>query len=127
MATFPERLKLLRQNFGLSQQKLAEEIGTISKSSINMYERGDREPSLETMEAIADFFNVDLSYLFGRSDVPNSSSGCLTNAATQKPGLVLTVREEKLIVAYRSHPEMQNAVDRLLQLEPEAADLYKNA
>ena len=71
MPGFSDRLRSLRVNFGLSQQKLADSIGNVSKSSINMYERGEREPSLETMEAFADFFNVDLDFLYGKSDVPN--------------------------------------------------------
>ena len=73
MPGFSDRLRSLRVNFGISQQKLADSIGNVSKSSINMYERGEREPSLETMEAFADFFNVDLDYLYGKSDVPNRS------------------------------------------------------
>lgn len=68
MGSFPERLKFLRTQKGLSQQALAERLGCVSKSSINMYERGDREPGLETIEAIADFFNVDLDYLLGKSE-----------------------------------------------------------
>lgn len=35
-----------------------------------MYERGDREPGLEMLESIADYFNVDLDYLLGKTDVP---------------------------------------------------------
>ena len=68
MATFKERLKALRTEKGWSQQRLADEL-EISKSSVNMYERGEREPSFETMEAIADIFNVDMDYLYGRTDV----------------------------------------------------------
>lgn len=68
MATFPERLKFLRSEKGWSQQRLADEL-KLSKSSINMYERGEREPGFETMEAIADTFNVDMDYLYGRTDV----------------------------------------------------------
>lgn len=71
MAKFHERLRLLRKKSGLSQQELANLLGSVSKSSINMYERGEREPSLETLEDIADFFNVDLDYLLGKSNVPN--------------------------------------------------------
>ncbi|MDY5327006.1 MAG: helix-turn-helix transcriptional regulator [Gemmiger sp.] len=50
MATFPERLRSLRNEKGWSQQRLAEELG-LSKSSVNMYERGEREPGFETMES----------------------------------------------------------------------------
>lgn len=68
MATFSERFKSLRSERGWSQQRLADELG-ISKSSVNMYERGEREPSFETTEAIADLFNVDMDYLYGRTSV----------------------------------------------------------
>lgn len=68
MATFPERLRSLRNEKGWSQQRLAEELG-LSKSSVNMYERGEREPGFETMEAIADLFNVDMNYLYGHTDI----------------------------------------------------------
>lgn len=68
MSTFSERLKLLRSEKGWSQQRLADELG-VSKSSVNMYERGEREPSFETTEAIADSFNVDMDFLYGRSPV----------------------------------------------------------
>lgn len=71
MAKFSDRLKLLRKDHNLSQMELARQIGCISKSSVNMYERGEREPSFETLEAIADYFNVDLDYLLGKTDVPN--------------------------------------------------------
>lgn len=69
MSTFSERLKILRLKKELSQQGLADELG-VSKSSISMYERGQREPDFETLEAIADYFNVDMNYLIGYSDNP---------------------------------------------------------
>lgn len=125
MPGFPERLKLLRQNFGLSQQKLADEIGIISKSSINMYERGDREPSMETMEALADFFNVDLAYLFGRSDIPNSSAMCPSEVSHSQ--LRLTSHEHAVILAYRQHPDAQPFVDKLLGLDVESVPQPKQA
>lgn len=68
MSNFNNKLKMLRQERGLSQQRLADEV-RMSKSSINMYERGEREPGIETVKRIADFFNVDVDYLFGISDI----------------------------------------------------------
>lgn len=67
MAKFNERLKDLRKEKDISQAEFAKYIG-ISKSSINMYERGEREPGIETLEAIADYFNVDMDYLLGKSE-----------------------------------------------------------
>ena len=84
MATFSERLKSLRSEKGWSQQRLADEL-KLSKSSVNMYERGEREPGFETMEAIADTFNVDMDYLYGRTDV-KIAEPIQFNADTVPPG-----------------------------------------
>ena len=73
MSKFSERLKSLRKASDLSQQELADKI-KMSKSSVNMYERGEREPGIETLETIADFFNVDMGYLLGKSSIPNAAS-----------------------------------------------------
>lgn len=70
MAKFHERLKDLRVSKDLSQSEFAKLI-RVSKSSVNMYERGEREPGLDTLERIADYFNVDMDYLLGKSDVVN--------------------------------------------------------
>ena len=75
MVKFNVRLKQLRQEAGLSQMEFSKQLSLYmkdskgcSKSSINMYERGEREPGIETLEAIADYFNVDMDYLLGKSD-----------------------------------------------------------
>lgn len=67
MAQFDKILKLLRNEKNMSQQELADALG-ISKSSINMYERGERQSNFEVLETIADFFNVDIDYLLGRTN-----------------------------------------------------------
>ena len=61
---FNERLRELRTKKDMSQSQLATALG-ISKSSISMYELGERQPDFETLEIIADFFNVDMNYLLG--------------------------------------------------------------
>ena len=72
MAKFHERLKELRTGHDLSQSEFAKLI-KLSKSSVNMYERGEREPGLATLERIADYFNVDMDYLLGKSDIINKA------------------------------------------------------
>lgn len=72
MPRFSDRLRQLRNQKGLSQMELSKLL-KISKSSVNMYERGEREPGLEMLELIADIFNVDMDYLLGKSDCPNRS------------------------------------------------------
>ena len=70
MPNFNKILKSLRSEAGLSQQELANRIG-VSKSSINMYERGEREPGIETLEMFADYFCVGMDYLLGKSHLKN--------------------------------------------------------
>ena len=57
------RLKYLRKLEKITQQQLATSLG-IAKSTISMYENGQREPDFETLEAIADYFNVDMRTFF---------------------------------------------------------------
>lgn len=64
---FNDRLKELRQGRKLTQEEFAKLSG-ISRSAIGMYESGRREPNFKTLELIADFFNVDMDYLLGKSD-----------------------------------------------------------
>lgn len=59
---FRTELKALRKKNGLTQVELAEAVG-LPKSSISMYESGQRKPKYETIEMFADFFNVDIALL----------------------------------------------------------------
>lgn len=65
MGLFSQRLQYLRKKERLTQQDLAQKIG-VAKSTISQYEKGSRQPNLEMLEKIADFFNVDIDYLMGR-------------------------------------------------------------
>lgn len=85
MGNFQNVFKQLRLASGLTQAEMAKKLG-ISKSTISMYENGNREPDFETLELIADFFNVDIDYLLGRTDkttiLPESAGRYYTNHKT---------------------------------------------
>lgn len=61
---FAENLKILRERKKMTQQQLADKLD-ISRSTVGMYENGSREPDFETLELIADFFNVNMDRLIG--------------------------------------------------------------
>ena len=63
-----EQIGKLRTSRGISQAELGEAIG-LGKSAIGMYERGDREPSQDVIEALADYFNVASSQITDKSTV----------------------------------------------------------
>ena len=69
MTDFVERLKAIRKAESITQRCIAEAIGT-SEQNYQRYERGTQQPTLRVLIALADYFNVSLDYLVGRSDDP---------------------------------------------------------
>lgn len=67
MGNFATVFKSLRLENNLTQLEMADRLG-ISRSSIGMYENGEREPSFELLGKIADYFHVDMNYLLGKSE-----------------------------------------------------------
>ena len=67
---FSERLKSLRIQHNLTQKQIAEFLGT-SQPSYQNWEKGTRKPSRNTIQKIADFFNVSTDYLLGKTDIPD--------------------------------------------------------
>lgn len=65
MAIF--RLKQLRRERGITQLKLAMDLG-MNQNSISRYETEDHEADYKTLIAFADYFDVSLDYLLGRTD-----------------------------------------------------------
>ena len=63
------RLKELRKKKGLSQLRLATELNT-TQNTISRYETGEREPGIDELVKIADYFNVSVDYLIGRTENP---------------------------------------------------------
>ena len=68
MAQFCERIKSLRVERRLKQREMAEQFG-LALNSYQAYEYATRTPDFRGLIAIADFFDVSLDYLVGRSDV----------------------------------------------------------
>lgn len=67
--TFPERLANLRKERNLTQKQVYESVG-MSMIGYQRYEYGAREPAFKNLIALADYFDVSLDYLVGRTDNP---------------------------------------------------------
>lgn len=68
------RLKNLREEKKISQQKLALELN-ISQASISKYEKGLAEPDIPMLCTMAEYFHVSVDYLIGRAaqrELPSS-------------------------------------------------------
>ena len=63
-------LKKIRKEKGISQLKLAMELN-MSQNTISRYETGEREPGINELIKIADYFNISIDYLLERTKNPN--------------------------------------------------------
>lgn len=63
------RLKELRKKRGISQLRLAMDLG-MNQNSISRYESGEREADYQTLIRLADYFNVSIDYLLERTSNP---------------------------------------------------------
>ena len=69
---FAERLKSLRKEQNLTQQKIAEKLN-ISRGSYAQWEAQRTQPSSKSLETLADFFDVSTDYLLGNTDIKNQN------------------------------------------------------
>lgn len=70
MSILSERIKMLREEYPLTQSQLAEALD-VATSSISQYESGDRVPSDDIKIKLAKLFDVSLDFLMGLSDIRN--------------------------------------------------------
>lgn len=90
-----DRLKLVRDDQGYSQEKLAEMLN-IGQLQIWRYENGETEPKGEVLARIAKFLNVSTDYLLGLTDDPH---GHLQNDLSEK--------ERRILSALRNNEPIQ--------------------
>ena len=81
-----ERLYQLRTDAGLTQEELAKRIN-VGRSTIAGYEKGTTQPSYTVLILLADYFEVSLDYLFGRTNMKTDLKK-LEGKLKSKSGLV---------------------------------------
>lgn len=65
------QIKSLRKAKKITQKQLGDVLG-VAESTISMYESGNRQPDVDTMRKIADYFNVTIDYLIGGENISSS-------------------------------------------------------
>ena len=87
MEIISKRLKMLREEAGLSQSKIGQLIG-VPQSSVYRYEQGQSTPAPKTFRWYADYFDVSLEYIYGRTDDPlGDHFECITKYKTVAPDM----------------------------------------
>lgn len=92
MELFSIRFKEERKNKGLTQEQLAKEF-FLNKSSISRYEKGTQMPEMVMLQKFAEYFDVSVDYLLGRTNERNLNK--------EKPKLDEGI---KTIAAHRINP-----------------------
>lgn len=69
MDNVSSRIILLRKTHDLTQKQLAENI-SVTEIAVQNYESGRRKPAFDILISLADYFNVSIDYLVGRTDNP---------------------------------------------------------
>lgn len=90
MKSFADVFKNLRQSRHMTQEELASALN-LSRSRVSMYEVGARSPDFEVLELIADYFNVDMDYLLGRSDKTTTLQAPATTSLSREEDKLLSL------------------------------------
>lgn len=83
MSRFGTTFKKLRMKQNKTQTELARALG-IARSTVSMYEQGEREPDLNTLEKIADYFQVDMNAILGHEASFNDTDASCSDFETLK-------------------------------------------
>lgn len=94
--------KLLNDNKNTISKKQLAQMLDVSQSAVTNWTKGNNSPDIELIAKICEIFNVSINQLIGTPETEKNIS--------------LTEHEKQVILAYRSRPDMQNAVDTLLNV-----------
>jgi len=140
MATFGERFKKLRKEKNYTQEELANKFHT-TKSSISKYENNRSIPEVPTLEKYANFFNVSVDYLLGRTDQRQSSNdndekiARIRRAIEDKPKLLQffeqLARRHELVLLFDQAKDLpdeaiKDVISIIRRIEKEEGDHWLN-
>ena len=121
--TFAMRLKKLREQKRLNQTELANLL-KVSNGSITKWERGDRQPDYETLENIADTFNVTIDYLLGRSDSKQEFNESQMNFSTPQEALSFILKQD-MVADFGGYDLDNMSDDEIMEMADDIADMLK--
>ena len=107
-----KNLRMLRENMGLSQEKLASLTGLTARRVFS-YERESNEPDIETLALLADFFGVTIDFLVGHTEDENECGPNSSLNLTRFGVRIRQFRESKDM----ERPELAKRVGRI-KLKP---------
>jgi len=101
-----KNLRLLREEKGISQQKLADMLN-ISQQAIFKYEKTANEPDISTLIKLSEIFDVSVDYLIGNTEIRKQTD--------KADSVLLTEQEYMHIKEWRLLPQnIKNSIDTLI-------------
>lgn len=114
MDIFADRITKLRKDHGLSQAEIATKIG-VTQANVYKYEKGLSEPPFKTAKWYADYFDVSLDYLFGRTDNP---AGKMNSMLTEEEKKNTEISFQSMVQpGSRTYEDFKKAVIRIIDEE----------
>lgn len=101
-------LKILREQKKKSQAEMAE-ILHISRQSYNFYENGQREPKIDMLLKMADYFGVSVDYLLGRPNPPTAFNGVDPETAQQRLQNKISIADTETAAEVENYLDYLNA------------------
>lgn len=98
-------LKKLRNEKNITQKDLAKYLG-VSDRSVGYYETGQRTPPPDIIEKIADYFNVSVDYLLGRTNIRTPYKKTTENKIIKDDENELTPEELEILETIKSDPDL---------------------
>ncbi|MDI6617864.1 MAG: helix-turn-helix transcriptional regulator [Clostridiales bacterium] len=119
MATFSERMRVLRKEKSISLEKLADILGT-TKATLSRYENNMREPKAEFVQQLADYFGVSTDYILGLTDVKKPADE-IANAIKSDPELMefwnaLRAREDLRLFFKQTRKLSPKAIKQIVKI-----------
>ena len=102
------RIKFLREELHMTQQELADKLDG-AKSTVAMYEKGDRKPSMDVLLKLSEIFDCSIDYILGKSDIRDPEDKEFRFAYHKETE---GMTDEEIKDALRFYKEMKNKIKR---------------
>lgn len=100
------RIKFLREELHMTQQELADKLDG-AKSTVAMYEKGDRKPSMDVLLKLSEIFDCSIDYILGKSDIRDPEDKEFRFAYHKETE---GMTDEEIKDALRFYKEMKNRI-----------------
>ena len=100
------RIKFLREELHMTQQELADKLDG-AKSTVAMYEKGDRKPSMDVLLKLSEIFDCSIDYILGKSDIRDPEDKEFRFAYHKETE---GMTDEEIKDALRFYKEMKNKI-----------------